>query len=89
VEVSADAINAITDKGWPLGEAGQNRPLAAIYPSIYLDDFHGKLRRQGCIENVVVSIVLSVDLESIAKSVVTLEPFQQAQVWHRNFESIP
>ena len=47
VEVSADTISAITDKIWPLVEAWQNRPLAAIYPIIYLDRFHLKLRRQG------------------------------------------
>ena len=47
VEASADTISAITDKIWPLVEAWQNRPLAAIYPIIYLDGFHLKLRRQG------------------------------------------
>lgn len=45
VEVSADTISAITDKIWPLVEAWQNRPLAAIYPIIYLDALHLKLRR--------------------------------------------
>lgn len=62
VEVSADTISAITDKIWPLVEAWQNRPLAAIYPIIYLDGFHLKLRRQGRVENVAVYIVLGVDL---------------------------
>src|SRR4029078_470509 len=63
VEVSADTISAITDKIWPLVEAWQNRPLAAIYPIIYLDGFHLKLRRQGRVENVAVYIVLGVDLQ--------------------------
>ena len=63
VEVSADTISAITDKIWPLVEAWQNRPLAAIYPIIYLDALHLKLRRQGRVENVAVYIVLGVDLE--------------------------
>lgn len=63
VEVSADTISAITDKVWPLVEAWQNRPLAAIYPIIYLDALHLKLRKQGRIENVAVYIVLGVDLE--------------------------
>jgi putative transposase len=48
---------------WALVEAWQNRPLAAIYPIIYLDALHLKLRRQGRIENVAVHIVLGVDLE--------------------------
>jgi putative transposase len=63
VEVSADTISAITDKIWPLVEAWQNRPLAAIYPIIYLDALHLKLRRQGRVENVAVYIVLGVDLQ--------------------------
>jgi putative transposase len=63
MEVSADTISAITDKVWPLVEAWQNRPLAAIYPIIYLDALHLKLRRQGRVENVAVHIVLGVDLE--------------------------
>lgn len=63
VEVSADTISAITDKVWLLVEAWQNRPLAAIYPIIYLDALHLKLRRQGRVENVAVYIVLGVDME--------------------------
>lgn len=63
IEVSADTISAITDKVWPLVEAWQNRPLAAIYPIVYLDALHLKLRRQGRVENVAVYIVLGVDLE--------------------------
>jgi len=63
VEVSADTISAITDKIWPLVEAWQNRPLNRIYPVIYLDALHIKIRQNGKIENVAVYIVLAVDLE--------------------------
>jgi transposase-like protein len=63
VDVSAATISAITDKVWPLVEAWQNRPLAAIYPIVYLDAIHIKLRREGKIENVAVYIVLGIDLE--------------------------
>jgi transposase-like protein len=63
VEISADTVSAITDKVWPLVEAWQNRPLAAIYPIIYLDALHLKLRREGRVENVAVYIVLGIDLE--------------------------
>src|SRR6266567_3166870 len=36
MEVSASTISAITDKVWELVEAWQNRPLAAVYPIIYM-----------------------------------------------------
>jgi transposase-like protein len=63
VEVSANTISTITDKVWSLVEAWQNRPLAAIYPIVYLDALHLKLRREGKIENVAVYVVLGIDLD--------------------------
>jgi transposase-like protein len=47
VEVSAATVSTVTDKVWQLVEAWQNRPLAAIYPIVYLDAIHLKLRRDG------------------------------------------
>ena len=63
VEVSAATISTVTDKIWPLVEAWQNRPLAAIYPIVYLDAIHLKLRRDGKVQNIAVYIVLGVDLD--------------------------
>jgi putative transposase len=63
VEVSAATISTVTDKVWSLVEAWQNRPLAAIYPIVYLDAIHLKLRRDGKVANTAVSIVLGVDLD--------------------------
>jgi len=63
VEVSAATISTITDKVWSLVEAWQNRPLAAIYPIVYLDAIHLKLRRDGRVQTTAVYIVLGIDLE--------------------------
>src|SRR6476661_2459414 len=63
VEVSAQTISSITDKVWSLVEAWQNRPLAAIYPIVYLDAIHLKLRRDGRVQTTAVYIVLGIDLE--------------------------
>jgi putative transposase len=63
VEVSAATISTVTDKVWGLVEAWQNRPLAAIYPIVYLDAIHLKLRREGKVVNTAVYVVLGVDLE--------------------------
>lgn len=62
VEISAQSISTITDKIWSLVEAWQNRPLDAIYPFVFLDALHIKLRREGRIENTAVYVVLGVDL---------------------------
>jgi putative transposase len=63
VEVSAGTISTVTDKVWELVEAWQNRPLAAVYPIVYLDALHLKLRRDGKVVNTAVYIVLGIDLE--------------------------
>lgn len=63
VEVSAATVSTVTDKVWHLVEAWQNRPLAAVYPIVYLDAIHLKLRRDGKVLNTAVYIVLGVDLE--------------------------
>lgn len=63
VEVTATTISAITDKVWPLVEEWQNRPLASIYPILFLDALHVKLRQEGRIENVAIYIALAVDVD--------------------------
>jgi putative transposase len=63
VDISASTISKITDKIWELVEAWQNRPLASIYPIIFMDAIHIKLRRDGKVANTAVHVVLGVDLE--------------------------
>jgi transposase-like protein len=63
VEVSPTTLSAITDKVWSLVEEWQNRSLASIYPIVYLDAIHIKLRRESKVENIAVYTVLGVDLE--------------------------
>jgi len=63
VELSAQAISTITDKVWSLVEAWQNRPLDTIYPFVFLDALHIKLRRDGKIENTAVYVVLGVAMD--------------------------
>ena len=63
VEVSASTISTVTEKVWTLVEAWQNRPLEAIYPVIWLDAIHIKLRREGKVLNTAVYVVLGIDRE--------------------------
>src|SRR3954454_19878935 len=63
VEVSAQTISTITEKVWSLVEAWQSRPLATVYPIVYLDAIHLKLRRDGRVLNTAVYIVLGVDVD--------------------------
>ena len=63
VDVSPTTLSAITDKVWGLVQEWQNRSLAGIYPIIYLDAIHIKLRWEGKVETVAVYTVLGVDVE--------------------------
>jgi putative transposase len=63
VDVSPTTLSAITDKVWGLVEEWQNRSLASIYPIVYLDAIHIKLRRESKVENIAVYTVLGVDVE--------------------------
>lgn len=63
VEVWAATISTVTDKVWNLVEAWQNRPLAAVYPIVYLDAIHLKIRREGKVLNTAVYVVLGVYVE--------------------------
>lgn len=63
VSVSASTVSKVTDKVQQQVLAWQQRPLAAIYPIIYLDAIHLKIRRDGKVSNTAVYVVLAVDLE--------------------------
>jgi putative transposase len=63
IDVSPTTVSHITEKVWPLVEEWQNRPLEEVYPIIYLDAIHIKLRREGRVESTAVYLVLGVDLK--------------------------
>jgi putative transposase len=63
IEVSAQTISTITNKVLPLVEMWQSRPLAAVYPILYLDAIHYKLRKDHKIDNRAIYVVLAVDLD--------------------------
>jgi len=63
VDVSPSLISKVTDKIWETVEAWQNRPLDAVYPIVYLDAIHLKIRQDGRVKNTAVHVVLAVDLQ--------------------------
>ena len=63
VDVSHSLISQVTNKVWEQVEEWQNRPLEEIYPVIFLDAIHVKMRRDGKVSNTTVHIVLGVTLD--------------------------
>jgi len=63
VSISAEMISQITNKVLPLVKEWETRPLQKIYPIVYLDAIHFKIRESGKIASRASYIMLGVDLE--------------------------
>ncbi|WP_448512630.1 IS256 family transposase [Photorhabdus laumondii] len=61
--VSSATISAVTDKVIPELKQWQQRPLEAIYPFIWLDAIHDKIREEGRYVSKAVYTVLALNLE--------------------------
>lgn len=63
IELSADMVSKITDKILPEVKAWQSRPLEPIYPFIFMDAIHYKIREDGRIINRAAYIILGVRVD--------------------------
>ena len=63
VHFSKPAITAVTDKLIPMLQEWKKRPLESIYPFIYLDAIHYKVRDEGHYVSKAFYTVLGVTLE--------------------------
>lgn len=61
--VSTATISAVTDKVIPELKQWQQRPLEKVYPFVWLDAIHYKIREDGCYQSKAVYIVLALNLE--------------------------
>lgn len=67
VELSDGALKAITDRVIPEIREWQNRPLESVYPLIWLDAMHFKVRQEGMIKSKAVYSVLGVSMDGQKK----------------------
>lgn len=61
LEISQPGVSSITDKVFPLVKEWQARPLSAMYPIVYLDGIHFKVRDAGKIASKVAYIALGIN----------------------------
>src|SRR5258706_771747 len=59
-EISDGTITAITDRIIPAIKEWQNRPLENVYPVIWLDAMHFKVRQEGVVKSKAVYSILAV-----------------------------
>lgn len=62
IDVSADLVSKITDKVFPLITEWQSRPLERVYPIVFLDAIHFKVRKDNPIVNKAAYSVLGIDV---------------------------
>ena len=62
VPVSPSLISRVTDAVLEEAKAWQERPLDAVYPIVYLDALHLKIRTDGRVQNRAVYVALGIDL---------------------------
>ena len=70
-EVSEGMVSNITDKLLPQIEEWQNRPLASVYPIVFIDAVHFSVRDKGVIKKLAAYVVLGIN-EDGKKEVLTI-----------------
>lgn len=63
VDISPAMISKITDKVMETAIAWQNRPLDEIYPIVYMDAIHYKVREEHQIVNRATYICIAIDMK--------------------------
>lgn len=62
IDVSAGLVSKITDKIMPLVAAWQSRPLEKVYPIVFLDAIHFRVRKDGRVLNKAAYTVLGINV---------------------------
>ncbi len=65
IDVSHTLVSKITDRVLPLANEWQNRALDMIYPIVFMDAIHYKVRSEGRIINKAAYIAIGISLEGV------------------------
>lgn len=81
-EVSDGFVSDVTDRVWPLIEEWQARPLASVYPVVYIDCVYFSVRDSGHVSKKAVYVVLGIDTDG-RKDVLSLHisETESAKFW--------
>ena len=63
VQISDGTISSITERVVPVIREWQSRPLERLYPIIWMDAMHFKVREDGSVRTKAIYTILGVDLE--------------------------
>lgn len=62
-DISDGTITAITDRLIPAIKEWQHRPLESVYPVVWLDAIHFKVRQDGVVKNKAIYSILAVSVD--------------------------
>jgi len=65
IDASPTLISNITNKILPLVQEWQNRPLESIYPIVFLDAIHYKVRQDSKVVNKAAYIIIGVNMDGM------------------------
>ena len=63
IEISAEHVSHITDKMIEQAKMWQNRPLESVYPFVFMDAIHYKVREESKIKNKAAYVILGVNVD--------------------------
>ncbi|WP_259014308.1 IS256 family transposase [Emticicia fluvialis] len=63
MDISATQLSAITDKVIPAMQEWRSRPLESIYPIVFMDCIHYKVKEDGRVVSRAIYNILGIDLE--------------------------
>lgn len=89
VDISAAMVSSITDKILPLVHEWQTRPLSSLYPILYLDGLHFKVRQDSRIVTKCAYIILGIN-ESGMKDIlgIWINEAEGAKFWMQVLDEI-
>ena len=65
IDVSAEMVSRITDKLIPTIKEWQNRPLESVYPFVFMDAIHFKVRTDGRVINRAAYVIIGINLDGM------------------------
>jgi transposase-like protein len=63
IDILATQLSSITDKVIPAIQEWRSRPLESIYPIVFMDCMHYKVKEDGRVVSRVIYNILGIDLE--------------------------
>jgi putative transposase len=63
IEISHTLVSKITDRILPIANEWQNRPLDSVYPIVFMDAIHYKVRTEGRVVSKAAYIAVGINME--------------------------